>query len=111
MTRLCAGRGVQVDAGRKRLVDERGHERLFHGVNVVSKQAPYLPRTDRFNAEDSLAASDIADLRAMGATVVRLLVAVRAAPVPVPQDNLSVSPSMTRIMSESRPSLSLTIWV
>jgi endoglycosylceramidase len=76
VNRLCAGRGVQVDAGRKRLVDERGHERLFHGVNVVSKQAPYLPRTDRFNAEDSLAASDIADLRAMGATVVRLLVAV-----------------------------------
>ena len=75
---VCAVRGccVQVDASRQRLVDEHGHERLFHGVNVVSKQAPYLPRTDRFSAEDSLAVSDVADLRAMGFTVVRLLVAL-----------------------------------
>ena len=66
----------QVDPARQRLVDETGSERLFHGVNVVSKNAPYLPRTDRFNPEDSLVASDVADMQRMGFTVVRLLVAV-----------------------------------
>jgi endoglycosylceramidase len=76
----CAARRhlpwIKVDVNRKRLVDDRGHERLFHGVNVISKQAPYLPRTDSFSVEDSLAESDIADMRDMGFNVVRLLVAL-----------------------------------
>ena len=66
----------QVDAERQRLVDSNGSERLFHGVNVVSKGAPYLPRTDRFDPDDSLVESDILDMKAMGFTAVRLLVAV-----------------------------------
>ena len=40
-------------------MDSTGAERLFHGVNVVSKGAPYLPRTDRFNADDSLVLSNV----------------------------------------------------
>ena len=67
---------LQVDTARQRLVDDQGHERLFHGVNVVSKGAPYLPRTDRFDPDDSLVESDIADMAAAGFTVVRLLVAL-----------------------------------
>lgn len=67
---------AQVHPGRQRLVDDRGHERLFHGVNVVSKAAPYLPRTDRFDPDDSLVQSDIDDMKEAGFTVVRLLVAV-----------------------------------
>ena len=50
---------VKVDPARRRLVDSTGAERLFHGVNVVSKGAPYLPRTDRFNADDSLVLSNV----------------------------------------------------
>ena len=45
---------LQVDAERQRLVDAHGNERLFHGVNVVSKAPPYLPRTDRFDPDDSV---------------------------------------------------------
>ena len=50
---------VKVDPARRRLMDSTGAERLFHGVNVVSKGAPYLPRTDRFNADDSLVMSNV----------------------------------------------------
>ena len=45
---------LQVDADRQRLIDEHGNERLFHGVNIVSKAPPYLPRTDRFDPDDSV---------------------------------------------------------
>ena len=50
---------VKVDPARRRLMDSTGAERLFHGVNVVSKGAPYLPRTDQFNADDSLVMSTV----------------------------------------------------
>mmetsp|Transcript_29831 Transcript_29831/g.67479 ORF Transcript_29831/g.67479 Transcript_29831/m.67479 type:complete len:557 (-) Transcript_29831:193-1863(-) len=67
---------VRVDPARRRLVNEQGSEVVFHGVNVVAKLPPYHPQTDKFDPVDSLVDRDIQDMRAMGANVVRLLVAL-----------------------------------
>lgn len=32
----------------RRLVDDAGRERFFHGVNAVYKSRPYIPRTDQY---------------------------------------------------------------
>ncbi len=43
-TSLCAAR-VLVDPSSLHLIDEAGRPRIFHGVNLVAKTAPYLPST------------------------------------------------------------------
>ena len=40
----------QVPTGERRFVDSAGRERYFHGTNVVVKGPPWLPATDRCNA-------------------------------------------------------------
>jgi hypothetical protein len=37
------------------IVDELNRERFFHGVNVVYKKPPWIPRTDVFTYHDSFA--------------------------------------------------------
>jgi endoglycosylceramidase len=63
---------VKVDQMNTRFVDEVGRSRVFHGFNVVYKPYPYLPGTSEFDAMTSFADEDIDNLKAWGATVVRL---------------------------------------
>lgn len=61
-----------VDASSGMIIDSRGRERIFHGLNVVMKAAPWHPLTDTFDPELSFADADIAMLRSWGLNVVRL---------------------------------------
>jgi endoglycosylceramidase len=70
---------VEPNGARSFFVDEKNRTRFFHGVNVVFKEPPFLPRTDRFDASDSLCAQDIANLVEWGFNVVRLGVMWQAA--------------------------------
>jgi hypothetical protein len=40
-----------VDASSGMIIDSRGRERIFHGLNVVMKAAPWHPLTDTFDPE------------------------------------------------------------
>jgi len=55
------------------VVDSHGRERFFHGVNVVYKSAPYIPRTTG-NLADNLGFSvaDAKFLKSLGLNVIRL---------------------------------------
>lgn len=48
-----------VDPATRTLRDSLDRQTLFHGVNVVYKQKPYIPDTDNYNIEDSLNDQDI----------------------------------------------------
>jgi endoglycosylceramidase len=55
------------------LVDEYGRQRIFHGVNVVVKTAPYLPVTiGPFNTNNTLVDADYAFLARYGFNMIRL---------------------------------------
>jgi hypothetical protein len=58
--------------GFRRFVDEHGRERILHGVNVVVKGPPWMPATDKFDANTSLVAEDLAFLKSLGVNVIRL---------------------------------------
>ena len=63
--------------------DEYGSHLILHGVNVVYKEHPFIPRTDIFHHEESLNEQDARDLQSLGFNVVRLGVvweAVETAP-------------------------------
>jgi hypothetical protein len=63
-TASSAGR-IKVDPRTGLFVDELGRARIFHGVNVVEKLAPFYPPSGPGTAEDplrSLTAADIAQL-------------------------------------------------
>lgn len=55
-----------------RIQDGLGRERLFHGLNVVVKGAPWHPRVGAFDAQYSFTDADIELLKAWGMNVVRL---------------------------------------
>ena len=61
----------QVDADSSQLIDEHGRTRLFHGVNVVYKVAPFYPQLDTFDPQLSLTDKDMDDLQEWGFNVVR----------------------------------------
>jgi endoglycosylceramidase len=63
---------VEPNGYRSFFVDDLSRVRVFHGVNAVFKEPPFLPRTDQFDARYSLAAADIANLDEWGFNVVRL---------------------------------------
>ncbi|XXQ34777.1 Glycoside hydrolase family 5 domain-containing protein [Plasmodiophora brassicae] len=67
----CAGDLFHVASGGV-IVDQFGRQRIFHGLNVVEKVPPYIPRRDAFDSSRSLAAHDIDLLRQWGFNVVRL---------------------------------------
>ncbi|XXQ30223.1 Glycoside hydrolase family 5 domain-containing protein [Plasmodiophora brassicae] len=56
----------------RRLVDDAGRERFFHGVNAVYKSRPYIPRTDQFDPQRSLVDQDFSLLRDLGINAIRL---------------------------------------
>lgn len=63
---------IQVDPDSGFFVDEQGRVRIFHGLNVVYKESPFLPETTSFDAEKSLTDEDMDNLRSWGFNMVRL---------------------------------------
>eukprot|EP01133_Synstelium_polycarpum_P011500 gene11500-13414_t len=63
---------LTVDTTTKRFHDADGRERYFHGVNVVSKQPPWLPETDHFDVDNSLSEQDYIYLQEWGINSIRL---------------------------------------
>jgi len=64
--------GVRIDPATGQFVDTYGRVRVFHGVNVVYKKAPWLPSNDSFDTENSLVAEDMERLADWGFNVIRL---------------------------------------
>ena len=65
---------ITIDQSTRTFRDEQGRARIFHGTNVVVKGAPYLPITDRFDAQMSLADEDLQNMIEWGIHFVRLCV-------------------------------------
>lgn len=63
---------ISVDPTSGHFVDSFGRVRLFHGVNAVYKEAPWLPDVENFSAEDSLDPTTMELLKEWGFNVVRL---------------------------------------
>uniref|UniRef100_A0A7S2L1Z6 Glycoside hydrolase family 5 domain-containing protein n=1 Tax=Zooxanthella nutricula TaxID=1333877 RepID=A0A7S2L1Z6_9DINO len=63
---------VRIDPETGLLRDTYGRTRIFHGVNVVYKKAPWYPPSAAFSPEDSLDNETMDNLRSWGFNVVRL---------------------------------------
>ncbi|XP_062516798.1 endoglycoceramidase-like isoform X2 [Corticium candelabrum] len=63
-----------VDTQTKQFLDESGRARIFHGVNVVYKKAPYYPPLANFDPQLSFGDEDVKFLKEHGFTMVRLYV-------------------------------------
>ena len=63
---------ITVNPETRQFVDESGRSVLFHGVNIVYKQAPYIPSQEVFDPEESLSNEDIQNLKKWGMNFVRL---------------------------------------
>mmetsp|Transcript_60095 Transcript_60095/g.130335 ORF Transcript_60095/g.130335 Transcript_60095/m.130335 type:complete len:526 (-) Transcript_60095:108-1685(-) len=61
---------IRVEGGR--FLDADGRERFFRGVNVVYKDAPYLPHAEHFHANLSFVRDDAELLASMGVNLIRL---------------------------------------
>ncbi|CAF3559233.1 unnamed protein product [Rotaria sp. Silwood1] len=62
---------IQVDPDTQHFVDEFGRIRIFHGVNVVYKQPPFLPNLTDFDPQNSLTEFDLDNLHKWGFNVIR----------------------------------------
>jgi len=67
-----ATNAIHWDTNLRQYVDGQGRVRIFHGMNVVYKQDPWLPPTENFTNQTSLAAKDMDLLRSWGFNAVRL---------------------------------------
>lgn len=63
---------VRVQPSNGHFVDEHGRTRIFHGLNVVYKQPPFVPTTDGWDPFESFSERDAADLRRWGFNLIRL---------------------------------------
>lgn len=63
---------VYIDGDRRIFRDANHAHIIFHGVNIVYKQDPYLPDTEHYSPNDSLTEEDIQDLENWGFNIVRL---------------------------------------
>jgi endoglycosylceramidase len=63
---------ISINSSTKMFEDISGRSLIFHGVNVVYKQAPYIPITDTFDPLLSLNDLDINYMKQMGFNIVRL---------------------------------------
>ena len=62
---------LHVNTTTHRIVDGWGRERYFHGVNVVVKGPPWLPRTDVFDPRWSFVEKDMQTLQDLGLNAIR----------------------------------------
>jgi endoglycosylceramidase len=58
--------------GERAFVDSYGRERYFHGTNAIAKGFPWVPTTDRYSGDLSLAEQDLALLQRRGINMLRL---------------------------------------
>jgi len=63
---------ISVDPDSGHFVDSYGRVRIFHGVNAVLKESPWLPQSDQFTGDDSLDSKTLDFLQEWGFNVVRL---------------------------------------
>lgn len=63
---------LTIDQETRTFRDEFGRARIYHGTNVVVKGHPYVPITDRFDAQMSLCDEDIQNMKQWGIHMVRL---------------------------------------
>lgn len=63
---------IQIDPDSQHFIDEFGRVRIFHGVNVVYKQPPFLPNLTNFDPQNSLTDFDLDNLQKWGFNVIRL---------------------------------------
>ena len=62
---------LHVNTTTHHLVDSDGRERYFHGVNVVVKRPPWLPRMDKFDPHWSFVDKDMQVLSELGLNGIR----------------------------------------
>ena len=62
---------LHVNTTTHRLVDGYGRERYFHGVNVVVKGPPWIPRQDKFDPYWSFSEKDMQLLQSWGLNAIR----------------------------------------
>ena len=62
---------IHVNTSTHRLVDGYGRERYFHGVNVVVKGPPWIPRQDVFDPYWSFVEEDMQLLQDWGLNAIR----------------------------------------
>lgn len=65
----------KVDQNSRKIVDEDGRTRIFHGVNAVEKLFPFYPVYDHYDFNFSLCDQDFKDLKSWGFNLIRLYVA------------------------------------
>lgn len=64
---------LKVDPETRRIVDEKGNFKLFHGANVAYKIAPFFPPNETtFDFNDSFSDADALKLRGWGMNSIRL---------------------------------------
>ena len=61
-----------IDKTNKYILDSNGRATIFHGVNIVYKLPPYIPKTDKFDPYFSLSKEDISIMKKLGFNLVRL---------------------------------------
>lgn len=62
---------LHVNTTTHRLTDVQGREHYYHGVNVVVKGPPWLPRMDVFDPDMSFVEKDMIELSSMGLNAIR----------------------------------------
>ena len=63
---------IYIDGNHRLFRDSKHAHNIFHGVNIVYKQDPYLPDEENYSPNESLTESDIEDLYNWGFNIVRL---------------------------------------
>lgn len=63
---------IHIDPATGHYMDSHGRTRIFHGMNVVYKKAPWYPPSKTFNPADSLDAETMDLMQHWGFNVVRL---------------------------------------
>lgn len=70
---LCSySNQFSVDPTGKFILDKAGRPSIFHGVNVVNKEPPYIPSTEYFDVKHSVSKEDIVFMKHLGFNLVRL---------------------------------------
>ena len=62
---------LRISKNSRLFTDESGRSRIFHGVNVVYKVAPYIPTQEGFDPYLSLSLEDINFMKKFGFNIVR----------------------------------------
>lgn len=69
---VLSAHGLVIDHDKSVIRDELGRQRLWHGINIVNKGAPFHPFLDHYVPGLSVTSEDIEVLHTMGTSVVRL---------------------------------------